>query len=173
MSGVGNRRLFLALWPDAGTRTRLAELAREWSPQPVAAENLHMTLHFLGASSRAQEQCYANVISRIDFEPIEINIDCMGMWGRVGIRWLGCSAPPAELAALVGRLGQALAGCGYQPERRPFIPHVTISRTLKNSKDIEAEFPAVCWLAKDLVLAESVADNGAVRYLVRARQACR
>jgi 2'-5' RNA ligase len=129
-----------------------------------------MTLHFLGASSREQEQCYADVISRIDFEPIEINLDYIGAWGNVGSRWLGCSAPPAALAALVSRLGQALAGCGYQPEKRSFIPHVTISHKKEKNQGNEAGLAAIRWLARDLVLAESVTDADGVRYRVRARR---
>lgn len=166
--GTQTHRLFLALWPDEATRTRLAQVARQWSRHPVSAANLHMTLHFLGSCTPETQQCYINTISGISFKPFEIKLNHLGGWPRSRIQWLGSSETPAALAVLVEALGVALAECGYQPDARPFAPHVTLSRNERNPR-IKAGLPAIVWPVRDFVLVESVRVDGAVRYLVRER----
>jgi 2'-5' RNA ligase len=164
-------RLFLALWPDDETRARLAEVACEWSRRPIAAASMHMTLHFLGACTVEEQQCYTKVVSGITCEPFEINMDYLGVWRRARIQWLGSSEPPAALMGLVDRLGQALTGCGYQIEKRPFVPHVTLARNVKKPL-VKVGLPAIRWVVREFVLAESINDERGVRYLVRTRWAC-
>lgn len=162
------RRLFFALWPDASTRRLLARAARDWSHHPVAAENLHMTLHFLGACSAEEQRCYIDSVSGILFKPFDINMDYLGSWPRSGIQWLGVSQAPEALGRLVASLGEALAACGYRPDKRHFVPHVTLSRKEKNPRT-RAGLPPLRWRVNELVLAESVAVDGGVRYRVRER----
>jgi 2'-5' RNA ligase len=163
--------LFVALWPDDGTRARLAGVASEWSRRPIAAANMHMTLHFLGACTAEQMECYSKVLSRIDFKAFEINMDYIGTWRRARIQWLGSSEPPAALIDLVDRLEQVLASCGYQTEKRPFVPHVTLARNVKNPL-VKVGLPPIRWVVREYVLAESITDERGARYLVRARWAC-
>jgi 2'-5' RNA ligase len=164
-------RLFLALWPDDETRARLARVARDWSRRPIAAAKLHMTLYFLGACTVDQQQCYSEVLSGISCEGFEISMNYLGGSRRSQVQWLGSSDPPAALVGLVDRLGRALARCGYQVEKRPFVPHVTLSRHVKKPL-IKAGLPAISWLVRDFVLAESVVDENGAHYTVRARWPC-
>ncbi len=162
------RRLFFALWPDERTRDRLAQVARQWSDHPVVADNLHMTLHFLGACTGEQQQCYSKVVSGIIFEPFEIKLNYLGGWARSRTQWLGTSEAPPALGTLVETLGTALTGCGYQPDKRHFVPHVTLSRKEKNPR-FKANLPALHWPVRDFVLAESVSSDDGVRYQVCER----
>lgn len=164
------RRLFFALWPGDVTRAALAGLAGECSPHPVAAANLHMTLHFLGACTAEQQQCYSKAVSAVRFEQFEIKLDYLGGLPRSHIQWLGSSAPPAALFGLVDTLGQALATCGYQLEKRPFVPHITLSRRVKKPVT-KAGLAAIRWVVNDFALVESIAGEHGVRYLVQARWA--
>jgi 2'-5' RNA ligase len=170
--GAQRRRLFLALWPDDETRAGLARVAREWSAHPVATANLHMTLHFLGACTAEQEQCYSKAVSAVGFEQFEINMNYIGGSRRSHIQWLGSSEPPAVLVDLVKRLGEALATCGYQVEKRLFVPHVTLSRHVKKPLT-KTGLPAISWVVREFALVESVAVDNGVRYVVRTRWACR
>ncbi len=167
-SAAPARRLFFALWPDAPTRARLAAVARRCSQHPVAAENLHMTLYFLGACGAAQERCYSNVVSRIKFEPFEINLNYIDFWARPQVRWLGARVVPPGLTALMEALGAALATCGYQPDKRDWVPHVTLSRKDKNPH-CETDLPKLEWDVREFVLAESVRLDGDLRYRLRGR----
>jgi RNA 2',3'-cyclic 3'-phosphodiesterase len=162
------RRLFFALWPDERTRARLAQVARQWSHHPVAAANLHMTLHFLGATTAEQAQCYTKALSGIIFEPFELKMDYLGGYARSRIQWLGTSQAPAALHTLVEKLGVALEACGYRPDKRHFVPHVTLSRKEKNPR-FKAGLPALDWPVSEFVLAESVAVDGGVHYRVVGR----
>ena len=49
-------RLFVALWPDAVVRSRLAAFRDDWhwppGARPVADADLHATLHFIGSFAR-------------------------------------------------------------------------------------------------------------------------
>jgi 2'-5' RNA ligase len=161
-------RLFVALWPDDTTRASLAQAARHWSRHPVSASNLHMTLHFLGACTAELRQCYSNKLSRIEFEPFDIKLDYLGGWARSRIQWLGASEAPPALAALVDRLGEGLSGCGYEPDERHFVPHVTLSRNERYPR-IKAGLPAIDWAVDGFVLVESLRVDGAVRYRVLER----
>jgi 2'-5' RNA ligase len=164
------RRLFLALWPDDAVRTRLAQVARQWSRHPVKPANLHITLHFLGDCAAQQQQCYSQVISRIKFEPFDMYMNYVGGWRRSRIQWLGSSEAPQALGALHRALAAALTTCGYQPDTRRFVPHVTLSRNERNPR-VKADLPPIVWPVSEFVLAESVRVDGDVRYLVRERWA--
>jgi 2'-5' RNA ligase len=164
--------LFLALWPNEDTRAHMALAARERTRHPVPDANLHMTLHFLGACSAEQQQCYINAVSGIVFESFEITIDSIGGRSRSGILWLSASQCPAALDRLVARLAEALEPCGYRPEKRRFLPHVTISRKEQKTRT-GTDVPGISWPVREFALVESVAVAGGVRYEVRARWACR
>lgn len=165
-------RLFFALWPDDATRARLAQAARQCSQRPVAEDKLHMTLHFLGACSADQQACYAQAVSAVHCEAFELQLDYLGGRARSQIQWLSASHPPAALLRLVATLGEVLTGCGYEAEKRRFLPHVTLSRHARKPC-IQAGLPAIRWMIRDFVLVESVAVEGQVRYQVRARWPCR
>jgi 2'-5' RNA ligase len=162
------KRLFFALWPDEPTRARLAAAARQWTHQPVASENLHITLQFLGPCSAEQEACYVQAAAAVGVESFELQLDYLSGWPRKRIQWLGTSQPPAALTDLVATLGQALEACGYQPEKRRFVPHVTLSRKEKKPRT-KTDLPAIAWSVSEFVLVESVGGKGGSRYLVRAR----
>jgi 2'-5' RNA ligase len=162
------KRLFFALWPDETTRSRLAKVAHQWTRRPVPADNLHVTLQFLGACNAEQEACYIEAASTIQAEAFELQLDYLSGWPRKHIQWLGTSQPPAALANLVAMLDETLEVCGYQPEKRRFVPHLTLSRKEKNPRTREG-LPVIDWAVNEFVLAESVGGEGGVHYVVRAR----
>lgn len=164
------RRLFFALWPDDETRRQLAQAAHQWARHPVANANLHMTLLFLGGCNDEQQQCYIEAASKVACEQFELELDYLGGWRRAGIQWLGTSHPPKPLDDLVEALTAALEPCGYRPEKRRFVPHITLSRKVKNPR-IQAGLTPLRWTIGEFVLAESLPVERGVRYTVRERWA--
>lgn len=162
------RRLFLALWPDSATRARLASQAHRHADRPVPDDNLHMTLAFLGSCDARQQQCIDKVVSLNIFQSFVIYIDYMDLWRRTGTLWLGTSEPPEALGKLVTGLRSQLSGCGFDFEKRAFVPHVTLSRKLPRTA-VKTAIEPICWPVTDFVLAESQSIEGGVRYLVRRR----
>ncbi len=162
------RRLFFALWPDEAVRRQIAALSRQVCKRPVPDANLHLTLLFLGQVDAAVETCFCAAAARVQGVPFTVSLDRYGGWARKRIQWLGPSAPPAALEELADALYLAGTKCGFEVEKRPFVPHVTLSRKAK--KPITGPAPApVVWHASEFVLAESVPSPNGVRYVVRER----
>ncbi len=159
------KRLFLALWPHETVRTQLALLSEQVVKQPVPIANLHMTLVFIGASNQTQAACISELAATICVEPFEIKLDYLGGFPKPGIQWLGCQQCPPALLKLVDRLKTALPVCGYPSEMRRYVPHVSLSRKVKQPQFQVIEAP-IYWPVEDFVLVESCAEKGGVRYRV-------
>jgi len=165
------RRLFLALWPDAGERAQLAALARTLSGggRKVHPDNLHLTLTFLGATADERLFCYEQALCGLAVPPFTLRLDRLAYWSRSGILWLGASRVPPELSSLVQDLNRRLESCGFSPERRPFQAHITLVRDFTGpAPPAELEQPVV-WRTAQVALAESLQTGRGVRYAVLAR----
>jgi 2'-5' RNA ligase len=124
-------RLFVALdlpWPQ---REQLSGLAvglpgARWVPP----ENYHITLRFIGETPRhiAQEIDHALVTLRgRGFDLTLAGVGTLGKSGRVAALWAGVERNPA-LEHLQTKIETALQRAGLAPERRRFLPHVTLAR---------------------------------------------
>ena len=123
-------RLFLALWPDEPTLQALGHARDGWQWPPGAAlvppDRLHVTLHFLGAVPLDRLPALRGALV-VPGAPCTLAFDQAEVWPR-GLAVLAASAVPPALAALHGRLAQALAQQGLPVEARPWRPHVTLAR---------------------------------------------
>lgn len=167
-SNEKTRRLFFALWPDDAVQGQLAAVASRWTQHPVPAANIHMTLVFLGACSEAKSRCCCEAVSGIRRESFEWQLDYLGAWPRRGIQWLGSSRIPEVLPGLVKDLESVLLPCGYEPEKRPFVPHITLSRKERNPRP-QAGVEPVRWWVRDFVLVESRNTPDGIKYVVLQR----
>lgn len=167
----GDRRLFLALWPDAAIRRQLAALAESVAGRRrVRPENLHLTLVFLGATGPAQLAAYQAALATVAVPALELVLDCYGYWSRPRILWLGCRQPPVALLALVTDLQQRLRGCGFVPERRAFQAHITLARHFTGPVPAAPPPAPVRWPVRTIALVESLAGAGGMQhYQVRQR----
>lgn len=163
-----SQRLFFALWPDAQTRDRIAGQARGLARRegrPVAAENLHVTLAFIGASDPERRRCLEARAAQVGVEPFTLELSQVGYYPRARVLWVGPRATPEPLLGLVERLNRALAPCGYRPEPRPFAAHVTLFRKARPTGEGPA-FEPVPWPVHEFCLVESVSDRDGVHYRV-------
>jgi 2'-5' RNA ligase len=123
------------LLPD-DLRARLAREVDALGPRApgvtwVAAENLHVTLKFLGGVDDARLDEVRAALARGATAPA-FDVDVRGLGAfpsitRARVLWAGTAASPAftRLAADVDR---ALATLGFAAEARGFTPHVTLGR---------------------------------------------
>jgi 2'-5' RNA ligase len=124
-------RLFVALDLPWDLQDRLASLATgimgaRWVPH----ENLHLTLRFIGEvpNWRAEEVDLAlHGIRGRAFPLVLAGIGLFEKAGRVTALWAGVERCPA-LDRLQAKVETALQRAGLEPERRRFIPHVTLAR---------------------------------------------
>jgi RNA 2',3'-cyclic 3'-phosphodiesterase len=91
---------------------------------------LHLTLAFLGDTSRARERDARQIARDIEFAPFELSFDGAGVFplrNKPQVLWLGVNKCPA-LIALQKELVIRLRAADFEIERRKFHPHVTLAR---------------------------------------------
>jgi len=162
------QRLFFALWPDAGVRGRLGGVMRgmpRHGGRLLHPEDLHLTLVFLGRVEPEKAGCIERAARAVSCPPFELVVDRVEYWRRPRILWCGPSSMPAELSGLVGDLTTHLKSCGFEAERRPYCPHITLARKGWMVEPFCLEKP-IRWPVSDFVLACSDSGSEAVRYRV-------
>ncbi len=108
---------------------RMAPADVKW----VKPELVHLTLAFLGEvggdfleSAREQLTSVAS-----ESAPVTCRLSGLGAFpssARARVIWAGMAEGADELRRLQQAVERALAPVGYQPERRPFSPHLTLAR---------------------------------------------
>jgi 2'-5' RNA ligase len=162
-------RAFFALWPDAAARDAVATLAREVAAEtggraPVA-ENIHLTLAFLGDVPRVRiAVLQAMGAAAAGMVPaFELSLDRVGTFRGSGIAWIGASDVPTDLARLVAELNAALSGEGFAIDSRAFQAHVTLARRCRKGSRVAIVTP-IAWPVTRLVLNASDLGSGGPRY---------
>lgn len=162
-------RLFIALWPEGAVR----EALRTWrdgctwpkSASPVRAEQLHVTLHFLGNVPRVRLPDLVRGIG-VRFEPFALKFGHPELW-HGGIAVLAPDAVPQPLLALHGALGEALEQLGLPPEERHYRPHVTLARHA-GPEVTSILGPPISWWIDGYALIESKVGAGSGYGIVQA-----
>ena len=161
MKAGATSRLFLALWPDDGTRAALARCRDAWhwganaSPEPTS--RLHLTLHFLGAVPRPRVPELIDGL-QVSCSHFTLQLDQVQCWPN-GVAALMPQAAPAALIALHAALRDRLERLGLATETRSYRPHVTLARHARDSAAPVAISP-VDWLIGGYVLVESKSGTG-------------
>lgn len=84
--------------------------------------------------------------------------------------WLVPSAEVPALQQLVETLLSAVSECGHVRERRPFRPHVTLMRDLRNRPPAPA-FEPIVWPVREFCLVQSAVGPVGSVYTVLCRWA--
>jgi 2'-5' RNA ligase len=166
------QRYFFALWPNRAVRDWLDVLAQGARPgegRRHGADDLHITLVFVGQIAPAQKRCMEDVADTVRGNTFELTIDHTGYWSRPRILWASPGETPQALSQLVTDLNNRLMGCGYEPERRPYKPHVTLYRRARQVVTGQLAKPII-WPVNEFVLACSANPGSSrVRYQVLRR----
>jgi len=124
-------RLFVAIPIPEELRRRMTMLCTgvrgaHWAHE----DNMHVTLSFIGEVPDDRVADITAELDRVRSAPFALTLAGAGHFEtgrRVRALWIGIEPEPA-LLALKERVDAALARAGHQPERRRFLPHVTIAR---------------------------------------------
>ncbi len=166
------RRLFLASWPDAATRDATHHATRKAvrlsGGRPVATANLHLTLAFLGGVGADRHEAVCAVAGGLAAPGFEVVFDRVEFWPRPRVMVAVASDPPAAAAALAAGLWAGLAPLGFEPDLRPYRPHLTLARKVSRPQAGLIMKP-VAWTVAELALVESVTDPAGPRYTVLER----
>lgn len=165
------RRLFFALWPDQAMREAMAQAtrkaARASGGRPVPADNLHVTLAFLGSVperrlpglveiAREAADALRSVSAGAGSSGValELTFEHIEHWRAAQLLCALPAEPPAPIAALARRLQDRLAEQGFAPDLKPFRPHVTLVRKVSRPGPITSMHP-VLWRFPAIALIES------------------
>lgn len=152
------RRLFFALWPDDPLRLQLNKLnnkiGRQVRGRKMRAENLHLTLSFIGGVDESTADCLQQMSSAIQLPSFHLTFDQLGYFPRPKVIWLGSDTFPEALQQLVDAINSGMGECGLEPERRPFSPHLTLMRKVPKGVMLDDVQPLE-WSVNDFCLVES------------------
>lgn len=133
-------RLFVAIRPPQAIRDLLID-AMDESPdfRWQSDEQLHITLRFIGEVDRPLAEDLAAALGELRFERLALRIRSVGQFDQRsgGALWAGLD-PKAPLAALAAKVERVCQRVGLEPERRAFMPHITLARW-KGRRSREAE----------------------------------
>ena len=132
------------------------------------AESIHLTLAFLGDCDADRLGALKAAAARVRVRPFELVLDERGFWNHNRIAWIGATATPGALEALVSELRTALAEAQFAFDPKPFVPHVTLVRKARPGFAMPALDP-IRWQVDGFVLVRSVMRSAGSDYLVESR----
>jgi 2'-5' RNA ligase len=180
-------RAHLAGWCDQGVplfNRYLDERQIDARLAGVAAENLHVTLKFLGEVDESAVADLSQALARVDAgraAPLRAgHPELLPPRGPVRVVAAGLDGDVGRLAQLHRGVEDACASWGIAPERRPFLPHITVARAREPVPgerrpqlvdSLESYFPSPDFAAEGFTLFESRLGGGPPTYvpLVRFR----
>jgi 2'-5' RNA ligase len=174
-ASTGKARLFVALDLPAAARDelvawQLGALGGRDELRLVAPEALHVTLAFLGHLPEGEIARIAGLL-----EPPAVGVPLMRATGvkpvpprRARLVALDLADEDGRAGAIQAAVADALEGAGlYEPEKRPFWPHVTLARVRKGGRIGRVDVPdppADPWRAAALTLYRSRLSRDGARY---------
>ena len=117
----------------ASLRESLSNDVIRWVP----AQNIHLTLKFLGDVAPTSLDLIKQMLlaEASQFAAFDVRVEGLGCYPsprRPRVLWIGMTAP-SELASLQRAIETAAARLGYEAEERGFSPHLTIGRVRQNA----------------------------------------
>lgn len=132
-------RLFFGLEVPQSVKQQLLAIQR-----PVVgarwqrADQLHLTLVFLGSVEAQQLPDIRDAARNPPVKPFDLAVSGIGCFGHPEHPknlWAGVQ-PVEELAELQGVLGHRLASCGFGQDKPIFRPHITLARFKRTSGSV-------------------------------------
>jgi 2'-5' RNA ligase len=172
-------RLFVALDLPADARAGLAAWADAAAPaavRRVPEANLHVTLAFLGARSEPDAGAAGALLAELA-RPLGPLRSAGALWlpprrpGVLAVALHGAQDLSSLRADLVAGLESAI---GFEAERRPFRPHVTVGRVRRGTpvdtrRALDPAAPELAFAPAALTLYRSHTGAGGARYEPLAR----
>ncbi|MGL4636247.1 MAG: RNA 2',3'-cyclic phosphodiesterase [Beijerinckiaceae bacterium] len=168
-------RLFAGLEIPSSIAQRLA-LMRGGLPGArwVEPSDYHITLRFIGDISDRQANDIDDLLSDVARNPLTITLTGLDSFGGDKPHSVFATVEPTRaLIELQYEIERIVRGCGHDPDKRRFQPHVTLAR-LRNTSSLDVAdylsmrgyFPAQRFVSERFVLYSSRASTGGGPYVV-------
>ena len=152
-------RLFVAIQLPSDLAARAVEILPTSLPalRRVKAENLHLTLAFLGQTpdERLGDVTAAVAEAAASVAPFTLTFDRAGRFperGRPRVVWLGIREAAPSVTALGAAVSDGLRSRGLRFDDRPLAPHLTLARVVEDAGAAEAK--TVGAALEDLAIAK-------------------
>lgn len=131
-------RLFVALRPSAVLRRHCLDAIAGGPPGWAwqREDQLHVTLRFIGEVERPVAEDIAAALTSIRAPSVDLGLHGVGFFdqGRQGVLFArAVQRPPLE--ALHKKIDRALFSVGLEPDRRAFLPHITLARRRRSAAE--------------------------------------
>jgi len=175
-------RSFVAVSISEGARRQIADLLGRLRREPgavirwVRLELMHLTLAFLGEVSHEFLESVKPRLAGVAQQHRGFTMQLKGLGAfpspaRARVVWVGTEQGRDDVCALQGDVVKALCSVGYQSERRPFSPHLTLGRLRMPgdvSKAVAAQFASESFTIDRVVLFRSALGPAGPAYSVLA-----
>jgi 2'-5' RNA ligase len=114
-------------------------------------DQLHLTLRFIGEVDARVAEDVAAALGTVRQPRFSVALDGVGQFGsrgRANALWAGVR-PHDPLAHLHRKVDQALMRAGLEPERRAYLPHITLARFGRESGGLDAFLARHAGLSSD------------------------
>jgi 2'-5' RNA ligase len=157
VEGDARLRLFLALELPADVVRALVEWGRRELTRGRVVESFHVTLAFLGAQPRSGVDAIIDALREEARATASFTLEPLRYRETRSVGMLVLADASGEATRLAGRLHVRLEELGaYTPERRPWLPHVTVLR-FREAPRLDPPLPEI----------EPFAPSGAAAFLSR------
>ena len=143
----------------------------------VTPDNYHITLKFFGSVDPALADSISKAFASIDkLKKVQYAIEGLGAFpsaAEPSVVWAGLKCDEEPLGKIFKAVEQFASSFGFPPEKRKFVPHLTLGR-IKREKKASHEFKSYLIKEKnslftssvfrELVLFESVLKNTGAEY---------
>ena len=166
----GDCRLFVGVSLNPAQQQQIAAVlaAIPAALKPVPAENLHLTLRFLGQSSETQARQLWAQLSAASLPAFSVRLEQLLCWPGPRVLCLAGEILDPALRDLDACITQAVAGAGYPSAQHPLHPHLTLARGAKQIPHLPVTVPALEVQPAELHLYQSVSTPAGVRYPILA-----
>lgn len=128
----------------------------------IAADNIHLTLIFLGEIETSKLDQLLLVANKVKGRAFNFIVDGSHYWQSNRIVYAGTDEVPLELFDLVISLKKILSTNGFSFDHRTFTPHITLVRKVQHhvlpNSLIHLEEPII-WPVREWLLVKSEQGN--------------
>jgi len=163
-----SKRLFLALPLPESIATAVAQWRTQHcgalTGRPVATENLHITLSFLGSVTLPQQQRLCALLEPLAMPSFQLTLDSLAQFPRAAITYLAPSQVAPELIELADCCRQAAIAAGIEQPQPDYRPHLTLFRRSQQENTLHLAPFQFSWSADQFILYQSIDSPQGVSY---------
>ncbi|MBN2297831.1 MAG: RNA 2',3'-cyclic phosphodiesterase [Deltaproteobacteria bacterium] len=145
---------------------------RNSSVKWVRAENIHLTIKFLGDIAEDLVKPISIELDRTveQYKEVDLRVSGLGVFPgmrRPRVVWAGLEGDTQDLVNMALSVDEMCAGFGIRRDKRPFSPHITLGRLkIPSMVDLDIHLKEKGYRAKEVVFYRSELLPQGARYTI-------